>query len=94
MSEQADVTRPRGPQLIVSADPRCRGQYLQSYDPEAYDGRGDWVWTADRAKAHVYPDFLAAFGAWREVPKARPKRPDGRPNRPLTSFSVTFEPAE
>lgn len=79
------------PHVIASADPRCPGQYLQSYDPEAHDGRGTATWTADRAKAHVYPDFAAAFEAWRQVPKARPTRPDGKPNRPLTSFSVEFE---
>jgi hypothetical protein len=93
MSEQADVTRPRGPQVIVSIDPRCPGQYLQSYDPEAHDGRGDCEWTTSRADAVVYPDFVAAFEAWRQVSKSRPLREDGLPNRPLTSFHVTFEPA-
>ena len=79
------------PHLIVSADDRCPGQYLKSYDPEAHDGRGDCEWTADAAEAHVYPDFVSAFEAWRQVPKTRPKRDDGKPNRPLTSFNVTFE---
>jgi len=94
MSEQANVTRPRGPQVIVSEDPRCRGQYLKSYDPEAHDGRGDCEWTLDRSQAQIFPDFIAAFEAWRQVPKSRPKRDDGQPNRPLTTFSITFEPAE
>ena len=81
------------PHLIVSADPLHPGQYLKSYDPEAHDGRGACEWTADRAQAHVYPDWAAAFEAWRQVPKARPKRGDGQPNRPLTEFTVTFEEA-
>jgi hypothetical protein len=82
------------PHVIVSGDPRCPGQYLKSYDPEAHDGRGDCVWTSRRADALVYPDFTAAFEAWRQVPKCRPRREDGKPNAPLTSFTVTFELAE
>jgi hypothetical protein len=81
------------PHLIVSADPRCPGQYLKSYDPDAHGGRGTCEWTADKAAAAVYPDFAAAFEAWRQVPKSRPRRDDGQPNRPLTAFSVTFEAA-
>jgi hypothetical protein len=90
-----DIRRPDLPHLIVSADPRGPGPgvYLRSYDPEAHDGRGAADWTADRAAAKVYPSFVAAFEAWRQVPKSRPKRDDGRPNRPLTHFSVTFEAA-
>jgi hypothetical protein len=83
----------RGPHLIVSADPRFPGQYLKSYVPEARNGLGSCEWTLDRSAACVYPDFTAAFEAWRQVPKNRPKRDDGRPNRPLTAYTVTFEPA-
>ena len=90
---QADVPRPGTPQLIVSTDSRCPGQYLKFYDPEAYGGCGDCEWTADRAQAHVYPTFIEAFEAWRQIPKSRPLRGDGQPNRPLVSFIVTFEPA-
>jgi hypothetical protein len=66
-------------------------QYLATYDPEARDGRGDATWTTDRAKARRFADLRAAMECWRQVPKARPVRPDGKPNRPLTAFTVTFE---
>jgi hypothetical protein len=79
------------PTVIKSADGRCPGQYLKSYDPEAHDGHGDCEWTGDKAEAVVYPSYLAAFEAWRAIPASRPERGDGRPNRPLTTFSVTFE---
>jgi hypothetical protein len=81
------------PHVIVSADPRCPGQYLRSYNPEAHGGLGSAEWVADIAQAQVYPTFRDAFEAWRQVPKSRPVRGDGRPNRPLTSFTVEFEVA-
>ena len=42
--------------------------------------------------ATKYPDALAALEAWRTVDPRAPLRADGRPNRPLTAFSVTIEP--
>ena len=83
-----------GPHVIVSADHRFPGRYLKAYDPEAHDGRGQTEWTTDLADAVVYPDFVAAFEAWRQVPKTRPKREDGQPNRPLTGVSVMFDPVQ
>jgi hypothetical protein len=68
------------------------GQYLLSYDPEAYQGRGWAEWTSDRAKALVFTDYSTAWEFWRQVPRCRPKRPDGHPNRPLTAFTVSLEP--
>jgi hypothetical protein len=65
--------------------------YLESYDPEYAGGLGDCAWTADRAKAKRFPDMAAALEEWRRQPVSRPTRADGKPNRPLTAFSVTFE---
>ena len=31
------------------------------------------------------------MACYRAVPRNRPVRPDGKPNRPLTMFSVMFE---
>ena len=83
-----------GPHVIVSADHRFPGRYLKAYDPEAHDGRGQTEWTTDLADAVVYPDFVAAFEAWRQVPTSRPKREDGKPNRPLTGVPVMFDPVK
>ena len=71
--------------------PDMTGAYLESYDPEAHDGRGYVNWTMHQHKARVFPDFTAAFECWRQVPACRPVRPDGRPNRPMTAFNITFE---
>jgi hypothetical protein len=68
------------------------GQYLVGYDPEYANGRGFADWSADLTKARTWPDYATALAYWRQVPRARPTRPDGRPNRPLTSFTVTVEP--
>lgn len=67
------------------------GQYLRGYDPDAFDGRGLADWTPDRADAMEFPDVLAAITLYRTVSKVRPTRHDGKPNRPLTAFTVTIE---
>ena len=76
------------------AEPGARdatGEYLESFDPEARDGYGLIWWTADPAKAKVFPSFEAAFDEWRRVPVCRPVRHDAHPNRPLTAYTVVFE---
>lgn len=72
-----------------SGDPLV-GQFLLSYDPEAHGGLGDAEFTADLEKARRFADAAEAIECWRAVPNAKPVRPDGRPNRPLTAFSVTL----
>lgn len=64
------------------------GQYLESFDVEAHDGRGTATWTSDPDKAMRFEDLLAAITAWQTTSRKRPLRPDGRPNRPLTAFHV------
>jgi hypothetical protein len=66
------------------------GQWLKSYDPEAHDGQGDAVFTDKIQEAWVFSSMTDALATWRAVPKARPFRPDGKPNRPLTTFTVEF----
>ena len=68
------------------------GQYLLSSDPDAFQGRGWAEWTGDLTEARQFTDHGAALDYWRQVSKVRPTRPDGRPNRPLCTFSVTVEP--
>jgi hypothetical protein len=72
------------------------GQYLVSYDPERTGLRigGQRLQctietTTDPAKAKQYPDHGAAMEDWRRQSVRRPFRPwDGKPNRPLTAFTV------
>lgn len=64
-----------------------------SYDPAAhradssYDG-GTLEVTGDLTKALRFKDTMAAAEMWQ---KSYGKRPDGKPNAPLTAFTVVIE---
>ncbi len=76
------------------------GQYLVEFDPER-DGVDPFgremiahiVTTPDREKAKVFETFEQAHACWTQVCEREPVRPDGKPNRPLTAFTVAIEPA-
>lgn len=65
--------------------------YIMEYDIEAHDGRGEVVWTAHLDKARRWMDRESAMRDWKAQSKVRPLRPDGKPNRPLTAFTVSLE---
>jgi hypothetical protein len=81
--------------LVSTADGRTEGlpvgQYLAAYDPEANDGHGAASWTADAHKAIMFATGQHATACYLAVPRNRPVRADGKPNRPLTMFTVIFE---
>lgn len=66
-------------------------RWLRTADVEAHDGRGDVTFTLLAHEALAFPDQVAAFEFWRQQSTARPLRPDGQPNRPLTAFTVSIE---
>lgn len=66
------------------------GHYLASFDPDAHNGRGEIKTTREIAFALIFHDETDAFEFWKQQPSARPLRPDGKPNRPLTAYSVEF----
>lgn len=68
-------------------------QFLKSADFEAHGGRGFMTFTEDIDRAMTFPDATAAITFWRTQSKTVPKRPDGRPNRPLTALTVEIEDA-
>jgi len=79
-----EMTRGEDPQL---------GLYLKSYNPDGNFGAGAWEFTDNKNEARVFADHIEAHECWRAVSKVVPRRIDGKPNRPLTQFNVTFEPA-
>lgn len=80
------VGRPGG---VVNQDPRAGlGEWVKSYDPDAFDGRGDVETTFDVSEALRFPSGGDAFAFWRTQSSVRPLRADGLPNRPLTAFSI------
>lgn len=84
------VIKAYGP--ITHPDTPIDGQYLESYDPEAYDGRGDVSFTQDIRKAMRFSNTGEAMAFAMQTSKKRPLRPDGKPNKPLTAFHLMFEP--
>lgn len=74
-----------GPGEVPDAE---RDAYLLAYDPDAHEGRGAATWTYEPEKARRFPTVMAAMECWSQQSTVRPLRPDGRPNKPLTAFSV------
>jgi len=65
--------------------------YLETYDAAYMRGRGRATFTSDPSKAMTWPTAVAVLEQWREVSPTRPIREDGRPNRPLTAYTITPE---
>ena len=77
------------------------GEYVVEYDPSidgVEPGTGKpmnchLVTTPDIAKASRY-SVADAHTLWTLTDLREPVRSDGKPNRPLTAFTVSIEPAE
>lgn len=76
---------------MVANDETPDWQYLESFDLEAYNGRGSVKLTRDVKHAMRFPDHGVAMETWRQQSQTVPVRPDGKPNRPLTAYHATFE---
>jgi hypothetical protein len=68
------------------------GCFVKSMDFDAHEGRGDLVVTTRRGDAKEFPDAREAMVYWQTISEAVPLRPDGKPNRPLTAYTVSIEP--
>jgi hypothetical protein len=76
------------------------GRYLKSYDadyvPDGPTAMASWVtgkatFTDDPRDGLRFDNMAAAFECWKRQSTVQPLRPDGRPNRPLTAYTITFE---
>jgi hypothetical protein len=72
------------------------GQYLKEYDPgrDGVDPSGQpmlahVVVTDDPSEAMQFKDFIEFRRFWLRIDPRNPMRPDGKPNRPLTAFTVS-----
>jgi hypothetical protein len=70
-----------------------RGKYLEWSDPNAKKGRGAERWTDDPARAVRFDSKEAAMACWQAQSTVKPLRSDGRPNKPMTAWTVTIEEA-
>lgn len=71
-------------QYLVEFDPDRRG-----VDPDGGELTAHIVCSPDPADAKQYESKLAAMSEWKRISSRWPLREyDGRPNRPLTAFTV------
>jgi len=66
------------------------GQFLKEFDHEANNGRGFGVYTNDLNEAMKFDNFMDAMEFWKRQSKTKPRREDGKPNRPFTSTTVVI----
>ena len=77
--------------IVAHADGRpcpLAGQYVVSFDPDQHRGRGHLDTTRKIDNAMHFTDEVSAFEFWRQQSTVTPTRPDGKPNRPLTAYTV------
>ena len=68
------------------------GRYVLFWNPHSAFGFADLVTTDDRYKARQFRDAAHALEEYRTVSNVEKRRPtDGKPNRPLSAFTVTLE---
>lgn len=67
----------------------AEGLYVVSYTPDGHGGRGDLVLSEHLKDAQRFDSPGAALELW-QAQAAPPfaTRPDGKPNRPMTAFSI------
>jgi hypothetical protein len=66
--------------------------YIKDFEPDVDAlGRGHLRVTNNKGDAKQFADLEAALEFWKQQSKRLPLRPDGKPNRPLTAFTITFE---
>lgn len=82
--------------VIKILDGPFTGLYLEEYDPSrnGLDPAGrpmiaHVMGTSDPSLAMRFDDRLEAWDCWRQVDPREPVRKDGKPNRPLTAFTIT-----
>ncbi len=67
-------------------------RWLKSYDLENFgpDGyQGVFAFTDNPREAMTFLDVRAVMAAWKMPSVTRPTRIDGKPNRPLTLFTIS-----
>lgn len=65
--------------------------YLKDCDFEAQGGRGKVLWTTKLTDAKRFPTTIEAFNYYRRQSATVPTRDDGKPNCPLTAYTVQIQ---
>lgn len=74
--------------LADGTDTPHDGRYVTEIDVDAWDGRGMLYTINNAEEALGFESYADAFEYWRQQSAVRPLRPDGKPNRPGTAFTV------
>jgi hypothetical protein len=69
------------------------GHYIREFDHDADNGRGRGWFTQNIRYAKKFATAAEAHAFYRYVPKSKPLRDDGLPNRPMTAMHALIEPA-
>jgi hypothetical protein len=78
---------------LASGNPcSVAGEYVRDFSVHGPGQRGVVTTTNDPARAKLFADAGAAFKYWKQTHGTRPY--DGKPNRPLTAYTVLFLPAD
>jgi len=76
--------------LEVSKPSEHAGRYVSRYDPDAHGGMGQ-VWTvSDPKEAIQFASHAEIIEFYKQASRVKPVRDDGKPNRPLTAFTVSI----
>jgi len=78
--------------LHLSSDGVPINRWLVSFDPDAFQGRGHIDLTDDASKAQRFADASSALATWKQPSTVVPFRIDGKPNRPLSAYTVEVRP--
>jgi hypothetical protein len=78
-------------EMLVERRERAVPTWLRSYDPDYAGGIGFCDFTTDPAEAMRFPGYQEAVEEYRRESAVMPLRDDGKPNRPLTAYSVSIE---
>ncbi len=74
---------------LALGDPTLHdGRWLRQYDADGESGRGSITTTDDPERAMTFDGLKSALELLRRQTTLHPLRDDGRPNRPLTAYTV------
>lgn len=70
------------------------GRYLVRFDPGHREPLHRIVTSTKVSLAHVFSTAADALAYWSQTDPYRPVRPDGKPNRPLTAYTMEVVPVK
>jgi hypothetical protein len=75
--------------LIDLVRGRAPMRFLKRFDPEANGGLGEVVMTNDLTQAMLFQSVGDVLSLWNTQSATVPFRDDGKPNKPMTAFTIS-----